>query len=78
MKQIDPELADLVRVLRRDGVMTRAELLERTGARAWRDQGFNIALRRGVSEGVINKLGSGLFEVGPDAPDLDDARFDPT
>jgi hypothetical protein len=31
----DPELADLVRTLRSYGVLTRTELLERSGARSW-------------------------------------------
>lgn len=74
----DPELADLVRTLRSYGVLTREELLERSGARDWPDHGFNTALGRGVAEGTIKELGAGLFEVGPDAPDLDQGRFDPT
>jgi hypothetical protein len=73
----DPELADLVRTLRSYGVLTRAELRERSGAGNWSDQGFNAALRRGVAEGNIKELGGSLFEVGPDVPDLDEGRFDP-
>ncbi len=73
----DPELADLVRTLRSNGVLTREELLDRSGARDWPDHGFNTALRRGISEGTIKELDAGLFEVGPDAPDLDEGRFDP-
>jgi len=74
----DPELADLVRALRSYGVLTRAELIERSGARNWSDQGFNAALRRGVAEGTIKELGDGLFGVGSDVPGLDEGRFDPT
>jgi hypothetical protein len=74
----DPELADLVRTLRSYGVLTRAALIERAGARNWSDQGFNAALRRGVAGGTIKELGDGLFEVGPDVPDLDEGRFGPT
>ena len=74
----DPALADLVRTLRSYGVLTRAELLERSGARNWSDEGFNAALRRGVAEGAIKDLGDSLFEVGPDVPDLEEGRFDPT
>jgi hypothetical protein len=74
----DPELAELVRTLRSYGVLTRAALLEHSGARHWSDQGFNAALRRGVAEGIIKELIGSLFEVGPDAPDLDEGRFDPT
>ena len=73
----DPELADLVSALRRYGTLTRAGLLERTGARNWSDQGFNAALRRGLADGTVKELGEGLFELGPDVPDLDDGRFDP-
>jgi hypothetical protein len=74
----DPRVADLVRTLRSYGVLTRAQLLEHSGARNWSDQGFNAALRRGVAEGAIKELGDSLFEVGPDVPDLDEGRFDPT
>jgi hypothetical protein len=74
----DPELADLVRTLRSYGVMTRSELLERSGARHWSDRGFNAALRRGVTGGAIKELAESLFEVGPDVPDLDEGQFDPT
>jgi hypothetical protein len=58
-------------------VLTRAELLEHSGARDWSDRGFNAALQRGVAEGTIKELGGDLFEVGPDAPDLDEGRYDP-
>jgi hypothetical protein len=60
------------------GVVTRAELIEQSGARDWSDRGFRAALRRGVAEQAIKELGDGLFEVGPDVPDLDEGRFDPT
>jgi hypothetical protein len=74
----DPELADLVRTLRSYGVLTRAELLKRSGARNWSRQGFDTALRRGIANGTIKDLSGGLFEVGPNVPDLDEGRFDPT
>jgi hypothetical protein len=74
----DPELADLVRTLRSHGVLTRAALLEHSGARHWSDQGFNAALRRGTAKGTIKELSGGLFEIGPGTPDLDEGRFDPT
>jgi hypothetical protein len=74
----DPELADLVRTLRSYGVLTRAELLERSGGRTWSDRGFNAALRRGIAAGAIKELGDSLFEVGPDVPDLDEGQFEPT
>ena len=78
LRASDPELADLVRTLRSYGVLTRAELLQRSGGRNWSDHGFNAALRRGVAGGAIKELGDSLFEVGPNAPDLDEARFGPT
>jgi len=74
----DPEVADLVRTLRNYGVLTRAELLERSGARNWSDQGFEAALRRGIAGETIRELGDSLFEVGPDVPDLDEGRFGPS
>jgi hypothetical protein len=74
----DPELADLVSTLRSYGTLTRADLLERSGAGNWSDQGFNAALRRGVADGTIRELGGSLFEVGPDVPDLGEGRFDPS
>jgi hypothetical protein len=74
----DPELADLVRTLRAYGVLTRAELLERSGARNWSDQGFEAALRRGIAGEMIRDLGGTLFEAGPDMPELDEGRFDPS
>ena len=74
----DPELADLVRTLRSYGVLRRMELLERSGARNWSDQGFKAALRRGIAGGKIRELGGSLFEAGPDVPDLDEGRFDPS
>jgi hypothetical protein len=74
----DPEVADLVRTLRNYGVLTRAELLERSGARNWSDRGFDAALRRGIAGATISELGDSLFEAGPDAPDLDEGRFGPS
>jgi hypothetical protein len=74
----DPEVGDLVRALQSYGVLTREELLERSGAGRWPDQSFNAVLRRGVAEGSIRELGAGLFEVGQDAPDPNEGRFDPT
>jgi hypothetical protein len=74
----DPELADLVRTLRTNGVLTRAALLKRSGARNWTDQGFEAALRRGIAGQTIRDLGGSLFEAGSNVPDLDEGRFDPS
>jgi hypothetical protein len=74
----DPEVADLVRTLRNYGVLTRAELFERSGARHWSDQGFEGALRRGIAGETIGELGDSLFEAGPNVPDLDEGRFGPS
>lgn len=74
----EPEVADLVRALQSGGVLTREQLLERSGARHWERVSFEIALRRGVAGGSIKQLGDELFEVGRDAPELNEGRFDPT
>ena len=75
--RIDYEVDDLVRVLRDYGVLTRDDLRERSGARDWSDDSFAAVLARGVAEGSINDLGDGLFELGPDARDPSQARYDP-
>jgi hypothetical protein len=73
----DVEVDDLVRALRSHGVLTRTALREYSGAVHWRDHGFGAALERGVSAGSIKSLGADLYEVGADAPDLNDGKFDP-
>ena len=73
----EPEVADLVRALQSGGVLTREQLLERSGARHWARVSFDTALRRGVAGGSIKQLGAELFEVGRDAPELNEGRFDP-
>ena len=75
--RIDYEVDDLVRVLRDYGALTRDDLRERSGARDWSDDSFAAVLARGVAEGSINDLGDGLFELGPDARDPSQARYDP-
>jgi hypothetical protein len=71
------EVDDLVRALRSFGVLTRANLSEQVGGARWPDRSFGEALRRGVHEGRIKQLGDDLFEVGEDAPDLNESRFNP-
>ena len=75
--RIDYEVDDLVRVLRNYGVLTRDDLRERSGARDWSDDSFAAVLRRAVDQGSIKDLGDGLFEVGPQARDPSQARYDP-
>jgi hypothetical protein len=73
----EPEVADLVRALQSGGVLTREQLRERSGAKHWARESFDIALRRGIADGSIRQLGAKLFEVGPDAPQLNEGAFDP-
>jgi hypothetical protein len=73
-----PGVDDLVRALQTEGVLTREELRERSGARYWRTQSFDAALRVGIAAGSIRALGPNLFEAGEDAPDLSAGGFDPT
>jgi hypothetical protein len=58
-------------------VLTRDDLRERSGARDWSDNSFAAVLRRAVAEGSIKDLGNGLFELGPQARDPSQARYDP-
>jgi hypothetical protein len=74
----DYEVDELVRALRSHGVLTREALLEYSGARLWAAGSFESALRDGTAAGSIRELGGGLFEVGDDAPDPSEGRFDPT
>jgi hypothetical protein len=73
----DHEVDNLVKALRSYGVLTRDLLRECSGALAWPDHSFGSVLERGVAEGSIRSLGAGLFEVGDDAPDLNDGKFGP-
>ena len=73
----EPEVADLVRALQSGGVLTREQLLERSGAGHWARETFNTALRRGLADGSIKQLGAELFEVGRNAPEPNEGRFDP-
>jgi hypothetical protein len=74
----DHEVHDLVMALRSFEVLTRNGLREQVGGARWPDHNFDEALRRGIHEGQIKDLGEGLFEAGEDAPDLNEARFDPS
>jgi hypothetical protein len=73
----DPEVDDLVRALRSYGVLTRGGLREFSGAFLWPDHSFGAALERGLAAGSIKSLGASLYDVGDDAPDLNEGRFGP-
>jgi hypothetical protein len=73
----DPEVDELVRALRSYGVLTRGGLREFSGAFLWPDHSFGAALERGVAAGSIKSLGASLYDVGDDAPDLNEGRFGP-
>ena len=75
--RIEYEVDDLVRVLRDYGALTRDDLRERSGAREWSDDSFAAVLRRAVEQGSIKDLGDGLFELGSQARDPSQARYDP-
>ena len=75
----DYEVDELVKALRTFGVLTREDLLERSGAREWLAASFQSALSRGTAAGSIKDLGGGLFEVGANAPDPnEEGQFDPS
>jgi hypothetical protein len=74
----DAEVDNLVATLRDYGVLARDALRERSGASHWTGAAFEDALRRGVERGSIKRLGDDLYEVGPDAPDLSEARYEPS
>ena len=73
----DPEVDELVRALRSYGVLTRGGLREFSGAFLWPDHSFGAALERGIAAGSIKSLGASLYDVGDDAPDLNEGRFGP-
>jgi hypothetical protein len=74
----DHEVHDLVMALRSFEVLTRDGLRQQVCGGRWPDRNFDEALRRGIHEGQIKDLGADLFEVGQDAPDLNEGRFDPS
>ena len=64
-------------MLRDYGALTRDDLRERSGAREGSDDSFAAVLGRATAEGSIKDLGDGLFELGPQARDPSQARYDP-
>jgi hypothetical protein len=72
----DYEVLDLVDALRSYGVLTRENLLARSGAAHWAEENFAAALRRGVESGAIKSLGDDLFELGDNPPELIRGKID--
>lgn len=59
----DAEVDDIVRALRGYGVLTRARLVDVSGAAQWSDRGANRAIARAVSSGRVRRLGDELYEI---------------
>jgi hypothetical protein len=59
----EAEVEDIVRALRRYGVLTRARLLDVCGAAHWSPSGGKRALARAVASGRIKPLGDDLYEI---------------
>jgi lipoyl-dependent peroxiredoxin len=67
----EAEVERIVRALRGYGVLTRARLLDVSGAAHWSDAGARRALADAVSSGRIRQLGDDLYEIA--APRSDEA-----
>jgi osmotically inducible protein OsmC len=63
----EAEVEDVVRTLRRYGVLTRARLLELCGAGHWSDGGGRRAVADAVSSGRVRRLGDDLYEIADPA-----------
>ena len=59
----EAEVEDIVRALRRYGVLTRARLLDACGAAHWSPSAGKRALARAVASGQIKPLGDDLYEI---------------
>jgi hypothetical protein len=59
----EAEVEDIVRALRRYGVLTRARLLDVCGAAHWSDTGARRAIAQAVASGRIRRLGDDLYEI---------------
>lgn len=59
----EAEVEDIVRTLRRYGVLRRARLIEVCGAAHWSDTGFRQALNSAISSGRVRALGTDLYEI---------------
>jgi hypothetical protein len=59
----EAEAEDIVRALRKYGVLTRPRLLEVCGAAHWSDTGAKQAIAKAVASGRIRPLGDELYEI---------------
>jgi lipoyl-dependent peroxiredoxin len=69
----EAEVERIVRALRGYGVLTRARLLDVSGAAHWSDAGARRALADAVSSGRIRQLGDDLYEIATPRSDEADA-----
>jgi lipoyl-dependent peroxiredoxin len=69
----EAEVERIVRALRGYGVVTRARLVDVSGAAHWSDAGARRALADAVSSGRIRQLGDDLYEIATPRSDEADA-----
>jgi lipoyl-dependent peroxiredoxin len=69
----EAEVERIVRALRGYGVLTRARLVDISGAAHWSDAGARRALADAVSSGRIRQLGGDLYEIATPRSDEADA-----
>jgi osmotically inducible protein OsmC len=69
----EAEVERIVRALRGYGVLTRARLLDISGAAHWSDAGARRALADALSSGRIRQLGGDLYEIATPRSDEADA-----
>lgn len=62
---VDAEVRRLVRTLCVYGVLHRAVLAERSGARYWTTGQFSEAIARATDRGLIRDLGLGFYATAP-------------
>jgi len=67
----EAEVDDIVRAVRRYGVLTRTRLLDVCGAAHWPDSGGRRALAHAVSSGRIRQLGDDLYAIAKPPADED-------
>jgi MFS family permease len=64
------EVDGIVRALERSGGLSRAQLLNETGARRWGPGRFRDALRSGLATGRVHRVGRDWYEVGRQSSDI--------